>query len=58
MGTLPLTQTVRGMDTVMAPDGREGAPAANGGSAAGPAVRRARELLDVPGPLLDGILTP
>lgn len=42
----------------MALAGRVGVPAANGGSAAGPAVRRARELLDAPGPLLDGILTP
>ena len=30
-----------------------GAPAANGGSAAGPSVRRAREILDVPGPSFD-----
>ncbi len=43
---------------MMALAGRGGAPAVNGGSAAGPAARRARELLDVPGPLLDGILAP
>ncbi len=42
----------------MALAGRVGVPAANGGSAAGPSVWRARELLDVPGPLLDGILAP
>lgn len=30
-----------------------GAPAPNGGSAAGPSVRRAREILDVPGPPFD-----
>jgi hypothetical protein len=42
----------------MALAGRVGVPAANGGSAAGPAVRQARELLDVRGLLLDGILTP
>ena len=50
----------------MASDGRGGVPAANGGSAAGPFVRRAWGLLDIPGPpfaspgagVCTGILTP
>ncbi len=44
---------------------REGAPAADGGPLVGPAVRRTRELLDVPGSAVrtdgareHGILTP
>jgi hypothetical protein len=57
MGTLPLS-TPAGGDRMIALTGRVGVAAASGGSAADPAVRRARELLDVPGPLLDGILTP